>query len=284
MRVEIGDELDLLGPLASGLLLRHGVLWPPNAFFVVPLLERARAGSLLTGDGGDLPLAGGEHGRIRALAGLRTKPQRRDLRRLAAALAPAPLRRAVRRRAGAYRIPWLRPAVQRRILSDAARYRECEPVRFDSRVRWTARLRENAVAAWTGQLLAADTGAKLVNPLVDPWFLSALARAGGALGWSTRTELMRALFGGFLPDEVLARPTKAEFGEVFWGPRTREFVAGWSGEGVDPALVDPDALQTAWSQPRPLFTAGMPLHAAWLHGQVGARTGNPSNPPYAGSE
>jgi asparagine synthase (glutamine-hydrolysing) len=237
----------------------------------VPLLERARGGSLLTGDGGDLSLAGGEHGRIRGLVRGRTKPQPRDLRRLAAAVAPRPLHGAVRRRAGRYRIPWLRPAVQRRVLSDAARYREYQPVRFDRRVRWVARLRETAVVAWTGDRLAADTGAKLVSPLVDPCFLSALARSGGALGWSNRTEVMRALFGGLLPDTVLARSTKADFAEVFWGPRTRDFVAGWSGKGVDPALVDVDALRAAWSQPEPIFPAGMPLRAAWLHSRAGTR-------------
>jgi asparagine synthase (glutamine-hydrolysing) len=271
MRVELGDELDYLGPLGSQVLLRHGVLWPPNAYFFVPLLERARGGSLLTGDGGDLSLAAGEHGRIRGVAGRQIRPERRDLRRLAAALAPAPLRRPVRRRAGRHRIPWLRPAAQRQVTAEALRYRECEPVRFDSRVRWLARLRETAVVAWTGDRLAGDTGAELVSPLVDPFFLSALARTGGALGWSTRTEIMRALFGGLLPDDVLARPTKADFAEVFWGPRTREFVVEWSGEGVDPALVDRDALRAAWSEPHPLFPSAIPLRAAWLHSRAGTR-------------
>jgi hypothetical protein len=267
MRLEIDDELDYLGPLGTRLLRRHGVLWPPNSHFLVPLLERARDGSLVTGDGGDQSLAAGDHGRIRGVVRGRIKPRPRDARRLASALAPGPACWAVRARQGRYRIPWLRPEAQRRVQAKAARYRDCEPVRFDSRVRWTARLREISMMAWTDRLLAADTGAQLVSPLVDPVFLSALARAGGPFGWSSRTEIMQALFGGLLPEEVPARPTKANFIEVFWGPRTQEFVAGWSGEGVDAELVDAEALRAAWLEPRPIFAAALPLQAAWFRTQ-----------------
>src|SRR5215471_11329425 len=33
VRVEIGDELDCVGPEAQRLLIRHGILWPANVHF-----------------------------------------------------------------------------------------------------------------------------------------------------------------------------------------------------------------------------------------------------------
>ncbi|HWC25368.1 MAG TPA: asparagine synthase-related protein, partial [Solirubrobacteraceae bacterium] len=52
-RLEFTDELDAVGPYARRMLRAHGLLWPFNVHFHLPLLERARGGSLLTGLGGD---------------------------------------------------------------------------------------------------------------------------------------------------------------------------------------------------------------------------------------
>ncbi len=49
VRIEAEHELDCLGPVATQALRRHGLLWPPNAHFHVPLLQAAGGGSLLTG-------------------------------------------------------------------------------------------------------------------------------------------------------------------------------------------------------------------------------------------
>jgi asparagine synthetase B (glutamine-hydrolysing) len=264
IRLDIGDELEYLGPIGTRILRRHGVLWPPNAYLTVPLLERAGRGSVLNGDGGDEFVNGGAHGRIRGVASRRVAPEPQDIRRLLAALAPPPIRRAARMRTSRYRIPWLRPGAQREALRAAVRDIECEPVRFDSRVRWLARRRSTVEALRTGQRLAADTDASLVAPLLDTRFVASLASAGGPLGWSSRLDVMRSLFGELLPEAVLARSTKAGFSEVVWGPRTRQFASGWSGEGLDPELVDPDALRAAWSESIPTFPAGVPLQAAWL--------------------
>jgi hypothetical protein len=264
LRLDIGDELEYLGEIGTRILRRHGVLWPPNSFLVTPLLERARGGSVITGDGGDEFLTGGTHGRIRGVAGRRIRPQARDAHRLAVALAPIAVRRAVRRRTSASRIPWLRPQAQRAALAAYVRDYECDPVRFDTRLRWVARRRGTAMSLWAGQRLAADTDASLMVPFADKRFLAALADAGGACGWPSRSALLRSLFAGLLPDEVLSRSTKADFAEVVWGPRTREFIAEWSGMGVDPDLVDAEALRAAWSETSPILPAAIPLQAAWL--------------------
>ena len=53
LRPEFTDELDCVGPIATSVLRRYGLLWPFNAHFHVPHLEAAAGGSLLTGIGGD---------------------------------------------------------------------------------------------------------------------------------------------------------------------------------------------------------------------------------------
>jgi asparagine synthase (glutamine-hydrolysing) len=266
IRLDIGHELEYLGAIGTRTLTRHGVLWPPNAFLLTPLLERAGDGSVVTGTGGDQFLTGGTHGRIRGVVGGRIRPEARDARRLAAALAPIAARRAVRRMISPARIPWLRPEAQREALAATVRDFECEPVRFDARVRFVARRRGTVESLRTGERLAGDARADLVTPLSDERFLAALADAGGARGWASRSALLRALFSGLLPGEVLTRSTKADFSEVVWGPRTREFIADWSGAGADSELVDAEALKAAWSEASPIFPAAIPLQVAWLRG------------------
>ena len=53
LRIDHTDALDIVGPVARQVLERHGLLWPFNAHFHVPLLEAAEGGALLTGIGGD---------------------------------------------------------------------------------------------------------------------------------------------------------------------------------------------------------------------------------------
>ncbi|WP_416904082.1 asparagine synthase-related protein [Micromonospora echinospora] len=47
------DDLDLTGPVARRMLLRHGLLHPANAHLHLPVVELASGGSVLTGAGGD---------------------------------------------------------------------------------------------------------------------------------------------------------------------------------------------------------------------------------------
>jgi len=141
-------------------------------------------------------------------------------------------------------------------------------------VGWFMRRRMLAAARWSLSLLAADVGTVLVYPLLDPSFLSAVARAGGRFGFGDRPEkrhdphgrtaAMRAIFSEALPEGVLARPTKARYGEAFWGAREREFAERWGGGGVDGELVDPEVLRSEWLKPYPHNASAMLMHAAWL--------------------
>ncbi|MDA0179868.1 asparagine synthase-related protein, partial [Solirubrobacter phytolaccae] len=97
VKIEVGDELDAVGPYARRVLERHGLLWPFNTHFHLPLLERAAGGTLLTGVGGD-----------ELWSSSRAQVLRR--RRRALAYAPFALRRAVLARREPIAYPWLRAA------------------------------------------------------------------------------------------------------------------------------------------------------------------------------
>ncbi len=262
-RIEITEELDVVGDYSTQVLRRHGVLYPPNAYSYVPLLEAATGGSLVTGIDGD-GLFSGWRWRWAAdvLAG-RSRRGWRDASRVAYAAVPTVVKRAVERRRQDLQLTWLRDQARRECEDRWAAERAAEPLRWDQRCVWYGRRRGLAVARFCWDLLARDADVLLVHPQLDPRFVRALGRAGGRLGFGDRSAVMRALFAGLLPDEVLVRGTKAVFNQAFWRDGTREFVANWDGTGVDSELIDAELLRKAWAAPHN-FTCMSPLQSALL--------------------
>jgi asparagine synthase (glutamine-hydrolysing) len=82
---------------------------------------------------------------------------------------------------------------------------------------------------------------------------------------------MQALFGDVLPDDVLARSSKASFDGAFWNDSSRAFASGWDGRGVDQALVDVDALREEWASESPDPRSFTLAQSVWLavHGGSG---------------
>jgi asparagine synthase (glutamine-hydrolysing) len=264
--LDVGDELDHVGPVATAVARRHGLLYPPNAYAAVSRLERARGGTLLTGMGGDEML---EEWRWREhVDALRRLPRPRpaDVRALGRLLSPGPVRRAAERRMRLrlYHFPWLRPHAAASARRAAAAERAGHPRLWPAYVRWRARRRRTAMAAWSYELLAAEAGAAIAHPLLDGGFLAAISDAGGRFGWPRRLDAHAAIFAGLLPDALLRRTTKAPLTGAFWTDRTRRFASEWDGGGVDPALVDPDALRDEWRSDSPDARTGLLLHQAWL--------------------
>lgn len=264
IRIEIGDELDFLGPVARRGLCKHGLLWPANAHFHSPVFERARGGSVLTGIDGDGLFSGGRWRRAQAVLNRREPPVPRDLVRVALAVAP---RRA---RAAAFvfwqppHASWLRPDTRRTFRRRVAHELASEPRSWPARVAWFARRRYLRLGVHSLALLAKDHDVEVHHPFLDPNFLSALAIAGGPAGYGTRQQAARALFGDLLPADVVQRRTKAEFGRALWGPHARTFASGWKGSGVDHCLVDSELLRRAWSEPNPSLASATVLQYAWL--------------------
>jgi asparagine synthase (glutamine-hydrolysing) len=243
-RVELGDELDILGPLAREVLLRHRLPWPGNGHAFVPLLRAARGGSVVSGTDGDGVL----------------EAWRWSLRR---ALAP-PAVRAARARRRPVALPWLTARARQAL----ARQRPAEPARWDRRTAWYRGLRHVRAVHARLAMLGADEDVDVVHPLADPRFLATLARDGGGRGFAGRSEALPAIFGDLLPARTAARATKAEFSRVFWGPEARRFAREWDGAGADHELVDAAALRREWLAPKPHAQAATMIGACWLAGAL----------------
>ncbi|MFC4943919.1 asparagine synthase-related protein [Pseudonocardia sp. GCM10023141] len=259
----VDDEHDPIGPVAAPLLRAYGVMWPPNVTPTWRMLDAARGGALLTGEGGD------------EVFGLkRITPLTKTLKSwgrvaptvyadTARALAPAALRRRAFLR-DPYLRPWVRPEVEQ-ILSR----RDADDIAFQSlhagRGAWQFAARRCARRGYqTVRALADDLDVEYLQAFAEPGLVASVAAAAGFWGWTGRTATMRALFGDLLPRSVLERSTKAVFTHAVFTERTREFARGWTGDGVDTALVDPEALRRNWLSDSPHAPTMGLLQQAWL--------------------
>jgi asparagine synthetase B (glutamine-hydrolysing) len=278
IRLELTDELDVVGPVATGVLERHGLLWPSNAHFHVPLFELAEGGSLLTGVGGDEVLGPSRWARVNDVLYGRARPAPRDVLRVAFALAPPRIRRVVVERRLPPGWPWLRPHARRAVTRALAAAQAGEPLRWEKRLHWLRGSRYLEVGLVSLGLLGADSDVEVVHPLLDSEFIKALGRLPRARRFPDRTSAMRLLFKGLLPEQILARPGKAQFNGAFFAGHSRELFARWQGEGVDSELVDLDSLRESWSSEEPDAASGLLLQSVWLALQrqdAGASFGQP---------
>jgi hypothetical protein len=266
-RTVIHDELDVVGPLAAEHLVAHGVVWPPTITGDRPVVDAVPGGSVIDGEGGDEVLGVAAHRMARLTPLLRhPRPLRwRRLRSALGALAPAGVRASHERRGwGEQPFPWLRPA-GRQALFDRLDQAERElPLSFATSVRMVPRRRSQVLSRHNRRLLARRRDVDLSSPLLHPDFVQAVARDGGLLGKGDRTTALRALVPDLLPDAVLARTSKAVFTRCYMGFHTRAFAEQWTGEGVDPALVDPQELKRSWMSDDPIAPSAALLQQAWI--------------------
>ncbi len=265
VRVPLGEELDLLGDVATAGLRRHGLLYPANAHFIVPLASAAAGGSLLTGLAGDSVFGEWPWNDVaRLLAGHR-RPRPRDARRVVHWLAPGGAR-VLRCAASAdCRRPWLHGAFGRRATLRLAQEAARTPRTWPGQVRAVCASRAWRLTEQNVSILAADHGAGAHAPFLDPAVLEALAVSGGRWGWGNRTATLKALFSDLLPDWILERTSKAEFSQPFFSANTRRFARAWDGRtGVDETAIDGEVLRATWLADRPNFQSSTLLQATWL--------------------
>jgi asparagine synthetase B (glutamine-hydrolysing) len=263
LRIELSSELDAVGPVATSVIERHGLLWPCNSYFHDPIFEAASGGAVLTGIGGDEAFMGSSWDRAVAVLAGRVRPVPRDVLRVGFALAPAAVKRAFMRRWLPELFPWLQPAARRHVESWIVADAAAEPLRYSRRLRRLL----GSPALRTGlhglQALAADWDVLTAHPLHDPRFLAALAAQPSEHRYRSRSESMAALVGDLLPPEVLQRSTKSHFAEVIWGPAARELAAGWDGEWLDPQIVDAEQLRRLWTSEEPNTQTVTLLQSVW---------------------
>jgi asparagine synthase (glutamine-hydrolysing) len=257
LRLEFGDELHALGPVAMGVVRRHGVVWPANAYLHVPLFEAARGGSLLTGVGGEEILGGVRWRRTADVVAREARPRFRDARGVGLAYSPLAFRRVVARASLRDFGPWLRRRARRRAVAWLAAHAAAEPFAWRDRLRWWLGAPHVQAGTATLRLLAADAGVVVLHPLLDRGFVAALASLPPERRW-TRAKAMQALFGDVLPEAAVRRAAKGSLDHIMDpGPRL-ELLERWRGEAVDDELVDPERLRAVWSAAQ-LDPSALPL-------------------------
>jgi hypothetical protein len=263
-RIEHRDELDVIGPYAQRVLDAHGLRWPPNLHFHLPLLDAGRGGSLLTGIGGDELFGGAERTPLAGIRAGAVRPRPRHALALGLALAPVAIRRAVFGRRAPADAEWLRPRARRLVTKLLAAEAAAQPRRLGPRMQWWHRLPYLRAGIASFELIAADTGVRVAHPLLAPGLWSAVAAAAAPTGFADRTEGMRRLFGDLLPATVIERRSKTSLAGAFWTERARQFADGWDGSGVPVEWVDPRALACHWRRREPSAQSAMLLQSAWL--------------------
>ena len=261
-RFHVSGEVDALGELAVGAMRRHGPFWPPMAHNMLNIAAHASGGTLLTGGGGDELLerwSWRRHSRDQ----LRALPLRRRAKWTAFNALPLGARQRVTvRRRGNPELPWLTRAAEAELVRRARAERRGRSFAESIEIYLGGRYYELLRAALTA--FAADNRVRLVEPFYDPRFALAAAREAPAVGFQSRTAAFERFFGDVLPEAVVRRSTKAAFSVSLWGTASRAFAANWDGGGLDPELVDCNALRAAWTREPPDVRALVPLqHAYW---------------------
>lgn len=261
--IPIRDQLDPLGAVATGVLRRHGLFWPPVAHRIVPLLEVARGHALILGTGGDELFSPWTPHRARRRLPIRGRSPQSAVKRAAFNLLPERLRIRVHlRRSRA--LPWLRPVARREV---ERRYRAFLMRRSPSWAEAIGRVpasRGFELTQCAFGALAGDAGVSLVQPFFEPRCIRAVGSSAPERGFPTRADAMALHFGDVLPPKIHERTTKAVFDELHGGRWTRGFAQAWDGRGLDPDLVDADLLREEWLSPRPAYRSLTALNAAWL--------------------
>jgi len=274
VRRDFTDELDVVGPVATRVLGRHGVLWPFNTHFHVPLLEAASGGSLLTGIGGDEVLGISRWQRATAVMSLRVRPRRRDAARIALLASP----RALRRRALAHRFPatfpWLTPGARAQLARDWAADEASEPARLRPRIEWLHGQRWLEAGTHSMELVARDAGAAIAHPLLSPEFGAALVAAAPRHGFDDRGLAMESVFGDELPRDLLSRTTKARFEGAFWSATGKALAESCEAGAFDPSVVDMRALRAAWAGEQPDAHTFLLLQALWVARERSTKNGH----------
>jgi asparagine synthase (glutamine-hydrolysing) len=262
-RFKLSDELDLVGPVAGPALRDWGPCFPFNAHFGLLSFALARHGCYLTGVGGDEILQSSARNHLGAVLTGRERPRRQHLHTAAMALLPVGARCSYYQRS-VPELPWLKldanNEFRRRMADEQAR----QPI-------WNApdlldnfwRHRGRLALVSTLSTYAASCSTELVHPFQHPQFLAAIAHARPRVGWLSRVDAMRELFGDLLPEAIIVRRSKAVFSQPMFSSYSRSFVETWSGQGVDPSLVDPDRLRETWRAPVVDARSYSLVQAAW---------------------
>ncbi len=278
IRIDIDDELDIVGETSTALIEKLGLCFPFNLSFVATCIKAAQGGILLTGLDGDTLFDTWSMRGLSRLAHGERRPWRGDLLTLRRALTP-PNRREMTKEwwACIADVPWATPVGRAALLDTMSSWARTEPVRWPAFVRWHHESRRTQLFDETFATVGRLHGTRVGHPLMDQRFLSALAHEFRWRGPGSRDRAMDHLVGGLLPRSLCHRRSKGGFDDAFVTETFREFARNWTGGGVDLDLVNPDALQAAWLANDVDLSSATLAQTAWLHARAPARGRRPDD-------
>lgn len=273
IRIDVTEASDLVGPSAQDSLLRNGLAFPSPVHVHGHVFGQLGTSTLFTGEGGDEVL--GQKRISPMVRWWNDHPLRHPRRGLR--MTSSVTRRAIARRVeqAVEQMVWLRPDLRSQFARQLAADVGSEPLTPADGVRWMRRRRAIRVGNSTARAAARQSGVDLRHPLLDPRFVEAVAgwmRPSRAIG---RATTVGALFGGLLPEKTIQRSTKAQFNPLYFGDHTRAFAQDWTGDGLDPDLVDANRLRDEWLGPAPSAQTALLLQAAWI---ATRGSGEPASP------
>ncbi|MBJ7472047.1 MAG: hypothetical protein JHD16_12130, partial [Solirubrobacteraceae bacterium] len=231
VRIQPGEELDMIGPYAERMLRPHGILLPPNSHAILPMIDAMGAGgTLLSGSGGD-ELMEGRPQRVSSAVRSRRRVRRVELSGCVIDDLPRPLQARVIRRGHSLLdgFHWLTPAARARLVEEEIAERAASPVRFDALLERAFCDRHFQMGRYAYDLIGADTGTRVLAPFVERDVVAAFARSWGYRFPGARVRSLRGIVGDLLPESILARASKAEFVNVFATERLHGWVREWDG-------------------------------------------------------
>lgn len=267
-RLDVGDELELLGSYARRALRDAGLLFPSHLFAFLPLLDLAREGWLLAGGVITDFYLYWRWARLSEVLAGRRRPGRRDFRDLASAALLGRARMARGGRRKRVDLPWLREDAAKEFDRLLLALRADVPVAFDAAMSRQRLQRCHAGTRRSLEALAECAGARFLMPFREDRFIAALAAAGGRRGFGDRASAITTVASDLLPVELLRRSEGAPDRHVHAGEASRSFVQRWSGTGLDENVVDVDALRVAWRDGTIPAASTMLLQLAFAHDEL----------------
>jgi asparagine synthase (glutamine-hydrolysing) len=262
------DELDAVGPVAQEVLQTHGLVWPFNLHFHLPIIKAAAGGALVTGFAGDEVARSSTavHAARIIKSGRVTRP--RDAAYLAYRGLPSQVRYVTELARGrdAAAATWLTARGRlelRSALSADLVARQATWGRLLRRWMWRARYYRLVVENFA--LMGRPHDVTVHHPFADPLVLRSFAAGEGRFaGLEGREQILRMLAGDLLPDEIIQRRSKGGYTDPLWTDTAKRFAREWSGRGLDERLVRPEAVRAAWLKEDRTLLATTLLQAAWL--------------------
>ena len=249
--LEPGDSLDIVGELATEQTRRHGLLYPANLHFHIPILGAMSGGTLLTGLGGDEIMgAHPSHLLAATLVGKR-RPGRTAVREFVERYVRRGRPRNEVRRVHEPLFPWLVPEARQELLDRIVEWLTGDYLSASRNLtESTYRMRYLHRARADMGRLAEDYSVAIEHPFLDPGFVGAIADRVGWTGSASRTELLESVFGDLLPSELVRRTSKAQFDQVFWTSLATETVQTLPVDVLSQS-VDGPALLEFWRSDAP---------------------------------